>query len=814
MRLAAYAGFSTAAAAAVVLRAFHERPNFYSASVYLAQSNACLMVLTNLVLLCAFAFLFGLQRLLFGPLRPIEVEQLYEKAWFAVTETCLAMTIFREEVGGWFLVMFVSLLFGKVWGWISEGRVDFLEQQPPSDPRLFHVRLSTSLLLSMTFNILMLNYCLDTVYREARPGMMVMFAFEFAVLFISSVSTSIRYGISLVEIYIVWKQTKERLLQRRAEIVAANEASRQSSSTETGTTEQSSGTPQRPEEITEEDIEAPGWEEKGRWIFFLDLATDFFKLVVYTAFFVILMFFHGLPIHIMRDVYMTARSFTKRILDFVKYRQATKDMNERYPDATSEELGRESTCIICREDMRSWQSEANPAGPAPEQAPEAPRPPRPTDERLRPKKLPCGHILHLGCLRSWLERQQVCPTCRRSVLVAAPTPQTGAPGNAGPNQNAGQNPRQQFQNRIRRITLGPLNLQFGVFQDDQWQNMMRQLDPRQQQQQQQQQPQQQQQASASGQAGTQRNAQNLNGRSASATIQAQLRNIEQQILQDIRGLNLTQQQLSTTLALQGELTRLRIAQSRLQSGNAAPNTEQVVTYQAPPVPQVIYNPAFNQPSIWTMGQPQNQAAMGAGHPDLPAGLNLPQGWTALPLQRVGVPPAATSSNVHAAQASPAGSANVSAPRNPTGSANPAGPASFSGPAVIPGPANTPTPGVPPSRESSTNTQSTSSNHNSATSVTQPSGSSQTLQPPSSSTAAIPQVESKSSSTQAGPSSSTGSSADRNVPWQSPAANWDFGGAASNSNGPERASSGTEATTQARPATVEDAPDAEAGPSTL
>ena len=117
-----------ALAGGVVLKALHQRPNFYSAAVYLAQSSANLMVrslplppslsdfplistiqiLTNLVFLTACTFLLGLQKLLFGPLRPIEIEQLYEKAWFAVTETCLAMTIFRGEIGGWFLVMFFS----------------------------------------------------------------------------------------------------------------------------------------------------------------------------------------------------------------------------------------------------------------------------------------------------------------------------------------------------------------------------------------------------------------------------------------------------------------------------------------------------------------------------------------------------------------------------------------------------------------------------------------------------------------------------------------------------------------------------------
>ncbi|KAF2239411.1 hypothetical protein EV356DRAFT_99017 [Viridothelium virens] len=770
MRLAAYAGFSTAAAAAVVLRAFHERPNFYSASVYLAQSNACLMVLTNLVLLCAFAFLFGLQRLLFGPLRPIEVEQLYEKAWFAVTETCLAMTMFREEVGGWFLVMFVSLLFGKVWGWISEGRVDFLEQQPPSHPRLFHARLSTSLLLSMTFNMLMFRYCLDTVYVASRLGMMVMFAFEFALLFISSVSTSIHYAITLAETLIVWRQTKERLMQRRAEVRASNEATQQNDSSEAGTTAEANAPTQSPEDITEDDIEVPGWDDKGRWLFFLDLTTDFFKLVVYSAFFFILMFFFGLPIHIMRDVYMTARSFTKRIIDFLKYRQATKDMNERYPDATSEELSRESTCIICREDMRSWQAENNPAVPGTEQANGIPRPPQSSDERLRPKKLPCGHILHLGCLRSWLERQQMCPTCRRSVLAPSPASQPGAPGNAnqqqGQNPNPDQNQRQQPQNRIRRFNLGPLNLQFGVLADDQWQNVWRNLDPRQQQQQHQ--------TPAQGQTGGQR-SQNSNTRTPSVPIQTQLRSIEQQIMQEIRGLNLTQQQLSNVLALQGELARLRIAQSRLQTGSAVPAPEQAIVHQPYQIPQGYYNHTINQPSIWTAAQPQQQTALGAGHPDLPTGLALPQGWTALPLQRVGAPQPATNSTSTAVTNSSMGSGNM------------------------PGAVSLPN-DAPQGPSSSNTTHHTSQ----AVPIPQQSTVSSPSQP------SVPTAESQTENS--GPSSNVVStpSAETSTnrsPWTS--SSWGFEDSASRS-GSENAASGS--STRARPVTIEDVPDAEAGPS--
>ena len=82
-------------------------------------------------------------------------------------------------------------------------------------------------------------------------------------------------------------------------------------------------------------------------------------------------------------------------------------MDQRYPNATTEELTAMSdrTCIICREEMTAvGNPETLQAQPA--QAPA----PGPDGPNVTPKKLPCGHIFHFNCLRSWLERQQNCPT--------------------------------------------------------------------------------------------------------------------------------------------------------------------------------------------------------------------------------------------------------------------------------------------------------------------------------------------------------------------------------------------------------------------
>lgn len=243
-----------------------------------------LQILTNLILFIIASFMFGLQRLFYGPLRPIEIEQLSEKAWFAVTETCLAMTIFREEVGAWFLVMFVGLLAGKVWGWIGEGRVEVLEQQPPANPRLVHLRLSLSLTLSLIYDMWLLGYTINTVIQQARPNMMVMFLFEFAVLTTSSVSTALRYCISLVEARIVKQQTTVRLEFRRREVREERQEmlrQREAAAAAPETAETSEPVPELPseEDVDEMDIEVPGWEAKGQWVLTLDLMTGMCQML-------------------------------------------------------------------------------------------------------------------------------------------------------------------------------------------------------------------------------------------------------------------------------------------------------------------------------------------------------------------------------------------------------------------------------------------------------------------------------------------------------------------------------------------------------
>ncbi len=136
--------------------------------------------------------------------------------------------------------------------------------------------------------------------------------------------------------------------------------------------------------------EAP-WEHRSVFLFYFEFLIDSLKLIVYSIFFATVVIYYGIPLHIIRDLYLTVHSFVTRIRDIIRYRRATANMHEQYADATEEDLAStDRICIICREEMATSI-----------------------------KKLACGHLFHFNCLRSWLERQQTCPTCRSAI---APPP--------------------------------------------------------------------------------------------------------------------------------------------------------------------------------------------------------------------------------------------------------------------------------------------------------------------------------------------------------------------------------------------------------
>ena len=99
-------------------------PSLFQAAVFLVKTPASLLVALNLLVLGVITVASFGRRVFFGTLRQIEREHLNERAWFAVTETLIAMTVFRDDFDIGFVFLFAVLLLVKCAHWVSGDRVD------------------------------------------------------------------------------------------------------------------------------------------------------------------------------------------------------------------------------------------------------------------------------------------------------------------------------------------------------------------------------------------------------------------------------------------------------------------------------------------------------------------------------------------------------------------------------------------------------------------------------------------------------------------------------------------------------------------
>eukprot|EP01135_Chromosphaera_perkinsii_P005636 Nk52_evm7s356 gene=Nk52_evmTU7s356 len=136
------------------------------------------------------------------------------------------------------------------------------------------------------------------------------------------------------------------------------------------------------------------WEGRSTYTYYTEFITDTLIHLATLGHYVHIFKLHGVQFTLIDCVLMlnmrsTFNSLRKKIEKFRNYRVATQNLQSNYPDASSEELqAYDDDCAICRERMDNA------------------------------KVLPCKHLFHSSCLRSWLEQHGTCPTCRRSLLDA------------------------------------------------------------------------------------------------------------------------------------------------------------------------------------------------------------------------------------------------------------------------------------------------------------------------------------------------------------------------------------------------------------
>ncbi|XP_024139647.1 E3 ubiquitin-protein ligase synoviolin isoform X2 [Oryzias melastigma] len=340
---------SLALTGAVVAHAYLLKHQFYPTVVYLTKSSPSMAVLYIQAFVLVFLLGKFMRKVFFGQLRAAEMEHLIERSWYAVTETCLAFTVFRDDFSPRFVALFTLLLFLKCFHWLAEDRVDFMERSP-NISWLFHLRVLSLMGLLGVMDFLFVNHACHSIITRGASVQLV-FGFEYAILLTMVLTTFIKYILHTVDLQ----------------------------------------------------SENP-WDNKAVYMLYTELFTGFIKVLLYVAFMTIMIKVHTFPLFAIRPMYLAMRQFKKAVTDAIMSRRAIRNMNTLYPDATPEDLqASDNVCIICREEMVTGA-----------------------------KKLPCNHIFHSSCLRSWFQRQQTCPTCRMDVLRATNNNQTQAPAQAPP----------------------------------------------------------------------------------------------------------------------------------------------------------------------------------------------------------------------------------------------------------------------------------------------------------------------------------------------------------------------------------------------
>ncbi|XP_022671236.1 E3 ubiquitin-protein ligase synoviolin B-like isoform X2 [Varroa destructor] len=326
---------------AVVGNAYLQKRQFYPSVVFLTKSNPCMAVIYVQAAVIVWLMAKAMGKLFFGQLRPAEIEHLLERSWYAITETCLAFTVFRDDFSPKFIALFVLLLVLKGFHWLAEDRVDFMERSP-NISLLFHIRVLSLLALLSVLDYAFVRHAYFSV-ATAGASVQVVFGFEYAILLSSVWYILIKYVLHSID--------------SRAETQ---------------------------------------WENKAVLLLYTELMMSSSKVLLYATFMLVMLRIHTFPLFAIRPMYLSIRALKRAFKDVVLSRQAINNMNTLYPDATAEELASaDNVCIICREEMQVAGAGGGVGAN---------------------KKLPCNHIFHAACLRSWFQRQQTCPTCRSDVL--------------------------------------------------------------------------------------------------------------------------------------------------------------------------------------------------------------------------------------------------------------------------------------------------------------------------------------------------------------------------------------------------------------
>ncbi|GMH08789.1 hypothetical protein Nepgr_010629 [Nepenthes gracilis] len=343
----------------------------------LLRSHATITLLAVSVINVFVLIILCLKTLFFGELFASETRKLVERlANYVIYKQFLCCYVLMTSQQGTFLPLIIPPTIFQAGLWLTwltvlcslkmfqalaRDRLERLNAAPSATPRAYF-RVYSALLLVLAVDFFWLRFCL-TIYGALGSTMLLLLFFEPLSIAFETLQAIVIHGLQLVDIW-PHHSSEDSADCRRSKFFDTCSL----------------------------------WELKGSLVrnmgFFLDMMT----LLMALGHYLFIWWLHGIAFHLVDVIlFLNIRALlsavVKRIKGFLNLRKALGVLHEALPDATFDEIqDYDDECAICREPM------------------------------AKAKKLPCNHLFHLACLRSWLDQGlneiYSCPTCRKPLFVS------------------------------------------------------------------------------------------------------------------------------------------------------------------------------------------------------------------------------------------------------------------------------------------------------------------------------------------------------------------------------------------------------------
>ncbi|CAI5756064.1 unnamed protein product [Candida verbasci] len=400
-------------------------------------------ILINFIVFSYLVIFKLLQILIFGSLRIIELEHIVERLPLFAINLFLNLATGENNIILNVFLIGMAMIF-KVFHIIMIDRLDFLnlviinklnDGEMSLSQVLKYFASSINFWLNIVFIIFdfyIAEFLVYDVFQGINSISCLLFGFQFAVQGVEALTYFAKLLLGIYEIIFY----RIRKGERRNEEEEENGVNYDS----------------------DDEIEII-WENKPYYSKGIEIISAILTSISYMCFIYLLTIHSGLslPLSMLQGTYSSLRKAWIQISQLLQFIESSKRLDSQLLNATSEDLiNSDNLCIICREDMHSIEEYMRIFKKL--QSP-----------RKLAKKLQCGHILHMGCLKEWLERSDSCPLCRRKVFgndlnsenVQVQDPMTNAhPGDERiPGEQEEENnvnivapgEQQQFQRGLREI---------------------------------------------------------------------------------------------------------------------------------------------------------------------------------------------------------------------------------------------------------------------------------------------------------------------------------------------------------------------------